>query len=146
VKPIAEPVKEEPPKPEQAKTAPPKTEAPPAPQPDWPNWWGFAAAQRKAQTNLAKAQIGVFKNALTMFQLENGGFPTTAMGLKALRTASHAPNYTPYLAGPIPNDPWGRPYRYEYPGKHGREQPDLWSLGPDGASGTDDDIGNWSDR
>ena len=81
-----------------------------------------------------------------MFQLQNGGFPTTAMGLKALRTASHAPNYTPYLAGPIPNDPWGRPYRYEYPGKHGRDKPDLWSLGPDGASGTDDDIGNWSDR
>jgi type II secretion system protein G len=146
VKPIAEPVKEEPPKAEQAKTAPPKTEAPPVPQPDWPNWWGFAAAQRKAQTNLAKAQIGVFKNALTMFQLQNGGFPTTATGLKALQTASRTRNRTPYLAGPIPNDPWGRPYRYEYPGKHGPDKPDVWSLGPDGKSGTDDDIGNWSDR
>jgi len=151
VKPIAEPVKEEPPKAGQAKTDLPKTEAPPAAQPDWPNWWGFAAARKKAQTNLAKAQIGLLTQALLQYQVDVGDFPPTAQGLEVLRAAPKAAADKthwrgPYLAGPMPNDPWGRPYRYEYPGKHGPDKPDLWSIGPDGASGTEDDITNWSDR
>ena len=29
------------------------------------------------------------------------------------------------------------------PGKHNTDSFDVWSNGPDGQSGTDDDIGNW---
>ncbi|NOX55565.1 MAG: prepilin-type N-terminal cleavage/methylation domain-containing protein [Planctomycetes bacterium] len=51
----------------------------------------------------------------------------------------------PYLRkNEIPLDPWGNPYQYEYPPTHGTgDQPDIWSLGPDGQDGTDDDITNW---
>ncbi|MCP4592898.1 MAG: hypothetical protein GY842_19350 [bacterium] len=41
------------------------------------------------------------------------------------------------------NDPWGRRYEYQCPGEHNQERYDLWSVGPDGTSGTADDIGNW---
>jgi len=48
----------------------------------------------------------------------------------------------PYL-DKIPNDPWGRAYNYIYPGKHTQNSYDLYSVGPDGKAGTEDDIGNW---
>lgn len=51
----------------------------------------------------------------------------------------------PYLdPAEIPVDPWGNPYLYAYPGKHNPTGYDLWLAGPDGKSGTDDDIGNWA--
>ena len=68
------------------------------------------------------------------------GGPSRSAKEAAAKTGWHGP----YLSGPVPNDPWGRPYQYAYPGKHGGGNPDVWSLGPDGRSGTEDDIGNWS--
>jgi hypothetical protein len=45
----------------------------------------------------------------------------------------------------IPKDPWGNDYQYEYPPTHGKgDYPDIWSFGPDGQDGTDDDIVSWS--
>jgi general secretion pathway protein G len=43
----------------------------------------------------------------------------------------------------IPPDPWGNEYQYAYPGEANPNSYDIWSYGPDGSSGTDDDIGNW---
>lgn len=45
----------------------------------------------------------------------------------------------------IPKDPWGNDYQYEYPPTRGTgDYPDIWSLGPDGQDGTEDDIVSWS--
>ena len=41
-------------------------------------------------------------------------------------------------------DPWGNDYIYEFPGKHNSSSFDLLSMGPDGRSGTEDDITNWA--
>ena len=41
-------------------------------------------------------------------------------------------------------DPWSRDLMYKAPGEHNPESYDLWSIGPDGQDGTDDDIGNWT--
>jgi general secretion pathway protein G len=49
----------------------------------------------------------------------------------------------PYLKQGIPLDPWGNAYIYECPGKQNESGYDLMSVGPDGRSGTDDDITNW---
>ena len=46
------------------------------------------------------------------------------------------------LTGMLPNDPWGMPYYYSYPGSRTPDGYDLWSAGPDGANGTQDDIYN----
>ena len=43
----------------------------------------------------------------------------------------------------LPNDPWGRPYIYECPGKHNTSGYDISSTGFDGKEGTEDDITNW---
>ena len=49
----------------------------------------------------------------------------------------------PYLEE-VPLDPWNNPYQYVNPGQRNNVgKPDVWSYGPDGQNGTDDDIGNW---
>ncbi|HPF39931.1 MAG TPA: type II secretion system major pseudopilin GspG [Phycisphaerae bacterium] len=42
-------------------------------------------------------------------------------------------------------DPWGHTYVYRYPGDHREDSFDLYSLGPDGIDGNDDDINNWKE-
>ena len=45
----------------------------------------------------------------------------------------------------LPKDPWGNPYQYLQPGRHGAI--DIFSFGADGREGgekNDADIGNWS--
>jgi hypothetical protein len=42
-------------------------------------------------------------------------------------------------------DGWGNPIRYRCSGTRRPGSYDLWSVGPDGKDGTDDDIGNWED-
>ena len=41
-------------------------------------------------------------------------------------------------------DPWGNDYQYRIPPENSIGSFDVWSNGPDGNSGTSDDIGNWS--
>jgi general secretion pathway protein G len=49
----------------------------------------------------------------------------------------------PYLEDPsLSNDPWGRPYVYDCPGKHNLDSFDVYSLGPNGKGGSEA-IGNW---
>src|SRR5262249_53409131 len=54
----------------------------------------------------------------------------------------------PYLKSEavIPSDPWGNPYIYKCPGRHNRNSYDLYSMGPDGREGTDDDVTNWQSQ
>jgi general secretion pathway protein G len=93
-----------------------------------------AAAKADVKANIA--------TALKMFELDNGKFPSTEEGLKALR---EKPSWANSWGGPYlesnPIDPWGREYKYKYPGSHGVDY-DLYSLGPDGVESSDD-VGNW---
>ncbi|MFB6259456.1 MAG: type II secretion system protein GspG, partial [Thiohalorhabdaceae bacterium] len=53
------------------------------------------------------------------------------------------PNWNGYLDR-VPTDPWGNPYQYLNPGKHGKV--DVMSLGADGrkgGEGNNADIGSW---
>jgi general secretion pathway protein G len=87
------------------------------------------------------------KIPLNTYRINMGSFPSTSEGLQALVTppGSNADNWRgPYIAdGKLPNDPWGEPYQYAYPGTHNKNGYDIWSKGPDKQSGTGDDIGNW---
>ncbi len=105
----------------------------------------------KARRTTAATQIRSFEEALGIFKLENGFFPTTEQGLNALvekPTVGRVPNR--YKDGgyikKIPLDPWGgQQYLYlSPPGVHGDF--DLFSYGPDGESGgegDDADVANW---
>jgi general secretion pathway protein G len=109
----------------------------------------FTGVQRRAHLNAAKAQVSLCETALDQFQLSIGSYPSTTQGLQALRIAPQDllnPSKWdgPYLKKDLPKDPWGNPYQYVCPGIHNPDSFDVWSLGPDGANGTPDDIGNWT--
>lgn len=104
---------------------------------------------RKALIKAADVQIKAFETPLQTYCLDLGSFPGTSQGLEALREMPSdlaAPEKWagPYLSKPVPLDPWQNPYRYENPGKYQTDWPDIWSYGPDGMDGTEDDIGNWA--
>ncbi len=104
----------------------------------------------KARVTAARVQINNFKAALGQYKLDTGVFPTTEQGLAALRAApSNVPQWAgPYLQMEIPNDPWGRPYIYKFPGDHG-DEPDILSYGADGQPGGDGlnaDVCSWKNQ
>jgi general secretion pathway protein G len=100
----------------------------------------------KSEVKAARAQIDALEKALDQFRLDNGRYPTTEEGLKALveRPSTTSKWSGPYLKKAVPLDPWERPYIYKAPGEHGEY--DLSSLGKDGQSGGTEeaaDITNW---
>jgi len=104
-----------------------------------------------AQVGLARNQVEVkLEGALEAYRLDTGDYPTVAEGLAALWSAPASKGdiwHGPYLDGSKPPvDPWGRAYRYTYPGIHNKDGYDLWSSGPDGVDGSPDDITNWDGR
>jgi general secretion pathway protein G len=100
----------------------------------------------KAKVNAAKTQIAILKAALSRFEADVQRFPSTAEGLQALtdRPASLPRDaaWERYLEDDIPDDPWGHPYIYRFPGVVNTDGHDLFSAGPDAKEGTEDDIGN----
>ena len=102
----------------------------------------------QARRETAKADIkGSLALSLDMYELDNGNYPTTAQGLEALAIKPSSPpaptNWKgPYLKKKLPIDPWGHPYVYASPGTHNDDY-DLYSCGPDGSEGGDDNIVNW---
>lgn len=98
----------------------------------------------EAQKAAAVVQTKALDNAIELFQLDNGRFPTGRNPLQELVVKpSGAPNWHgPYLEQ-VPQDPWGHDYVYVFPGKHRADAYDLSSAGPDGQLGTADDINNW---
>ena len=75
----------------------------------------------KGRVTAAKSQIESFMTALGAYKLDTGTYPSTEMGLQALRVKPESVGQWagPYLPQDIPMDPWGHPYLYKYPGDHG---------------------------
>jgi len=106
-------------------------------------------ARDQANIAKAKADIAILDQAVEMYRLDNLTYPATGDGLQAL-LAPPASLARParYRQGgyirKLPDDPWGNPYQYASPGRHGAF--DIYSLGADGRPGgekDDADIGNW---
>ena len=83
----------------------------------------------KARKESVKGMIhGILKGALATYEMENGTFPTTEQGLKALieKPAADLPNWRPYLDKKnVPQDPWQQDYIYVCPGVHNTDSYDL---------------------
>ena len=105
----------------------------------------FSGRTEQARLTAAKAQIANFGTVLDTFEVDNGYYPKGRNGLQDLVVQPRdARNWNgPYLKGGIPQDPWGNAYVYECPGKKNPTGYDLMSVGPDGRSGTEDDITSW---
>jgi type II secretion system protein G len=89
-----------------------------------------AQAVKRAQ---ADADISNLKVAIATYEIDNGQFPTTQQGLKALleKPAGELPNWKHPYIDKLPLDPWGRPYIYRCPGTDNKDF-DLLTGGPDG--------------
>ncbi|MEG0184886.1 MAG: type II secretion system major pseudopilin GspG, partial [Stenotrophomonas sp.] len=100
----------------------------------------------QARVVAARQDIAALMQALKLFKLDNGRYPSAEQGLQALvkpPQGSGAMPATPYLDR-LPNDPWGHPYQYQIPGSHA--DIDVFSLGADSKPGGDAgnaDIGSW---
>lgn len=98
----------------------------------------------------AKSDIASIMNALKLYNLDNMRYPTNQQGLEALaQKPTVAPIPNTYKDGgyldKLPVDPWGSPYQYQNPGKHG--EIDVYSFGPNGQAAAGDTadgvIGSW---
>lgn len=90
----------------------------------------------QARVTTTKASLAAIANALDLYKLDNHKYPTTDEGLMALVEKPASAKTFPdggYLNN-LPEDPWGNPFQYVYPGSNGRKY-DLYSLGGDGAEG-----------
>ncbi len=105
-----------------------------------------------ARIAAARQDIATLTNALKLYRLDNGRYPTTEQGLRAL---VEKPTVDPiptnwkaggYLDSPtVRKDPWSYDYQYLNPGLHG--EIDVMSFGRDGqpgGEGPDADIGSWT--
>lgn len=103
--------------------------------------------KEKADRQKAISDITALENALDMYKLDNSRYPSTEQGLDALvKKPQVEPLPRNYADGGyikrLPLDPWGNAYQLVSPGEHSKL--DVFSMGPDGEAGTDDDIGNWN--
>ncbi|NRA03516.1 MAG: type II secretion system major pseudopilin GspG [Myxococcales bacterium] len=112
----------------------------------------FIGRAQEAQVTLAATQLRQLEQALEMYRLDNGRYPSQNQGLEALvREPSSEPlprNYPPggYVRTDGIVDPWGVTYQYVTPGEHNSFSFDLLSYGPDsiaGGEGENADIVNW---
>ena len=109
-----------------------------------PNLMG---SQDTAKLQKAVQDVTALENSLSMYRLDNNDYPPTEQGLEALTTQTDIeplPRRFPdegYVKR-LPQDPWGNDYILLNPGENGKM--DVFSSGPDGEVGTEDDIGNWN--
>ena len=106
--------------------------------------WKLAGVTDKGRETRVKGDIQVIMMALRKYEGDAGSFPNTDQGLQALvDDPGNIRNWSPALDEPL-YDPWNNEYGYRFPGKFSKNgKPDIFSRGPDGQEGTEDDIGNW---
>jgi general secretion pathway protein G len=103
----------------------------------------------RAKIDMAKAAVGpngTLAQAIKLFKFNTNEYP------KELKYLLEKPSETeiaekwtgPYLEDVSGlKDPWGHDFEYNAEGRHNEGKFDLWSRGPDGKDGTEDDVTNW---
>ncbi|MFC7665186.1 MULTISPECIES: type II secretion system major pseudopilin GspG [Methylorubrum] len=93
----------------------------------------------RARGDTARIQVKNIAQAVELYYLDQGTYPTGQQGLQALVQSTGAGWRGPYLRdarGLI--DPWNQPYLYRSPGSGGKPY-EIYSLGSDmKVGGTDD--------
>ncbi|KGJ94326.1 type II secretion system major pseudopilin GspG [Colwellia psychrerythraea] len=104
-------------------------------------------SQDRANMQKAVSDVTALETSLSLYKMDNYDYPSTEQGLEALVEQTDIepePRRFPedgYIKR-LPKDPWGNDYVLLNPGEQGRM--DVFSVGPDGEAGTEDDIGNWN--
>jgi len=109
-----------------------------------PNLMG---SQERANMQKAVSDVTALETSLSLYKMDNYDYPSTEQGLEALvEQTDIEPEPRRFPEGGyikrLPKDPWGNDYLLLNPGEQGKM--DIFSTGPDGEPGTEDDIGNWN--
>src|SRR5688572_6198963 len=104
----------------------------------------FSGIQRSSKIQTAQVQVDLIDNASDLYNATVGAYPNSLDDLYSMPQGVSPGKWAgPYLEE-VPMDPWGNPYDFVNPGQQNSiGKPDVWSYGPDGQSGTEDDVGNW---
>lgn len=114
----------------------------------------FIGVQEDAKVRMAKSAVGrtgPIAKQLDIYRLHIGKYPEGEEGLKKLIEKPDDEELAKKWKGPYLEsegslkDPWDHEYRYRFPGERSEDTYDLWSVGPDGEDGTEDDIKGWQD-
>ena len=102
-----------------------------------------------AKKKAAESQVQMFEHAIDTYQITVSQLPSSLNDLverpSDAKLAKHWDG--PYLKeNKSLTDPWQNAYKYNSKGTKNKGGYDVWSLGPDGQDGTDDDIGNWPEK
>ena len=110
---------------------------------------GYGGIQDRARRNVAKTLVDQAASAVEMYELDMKQWPSEDEGLRALVTRPTDDRLAEMWSGPylrdgvIPVDPWGNELRYARLTATGDgigPRFHVFSYGPDGQEGTDDDI------
>lgn len=106
----------------------------------------YRGIQERALKDSAKTKVAILTTPIDAYQMATRTYPSS---LQDLVTRPSDSRIAERWSGPYLKennsllDPWDNEMRFAAPGKHNTESYDVWSVGPDGQDGTDDDIGNW---
>ncbi len=110
----------------------------------------LVGVQDKSSIKLTQSKVasgGPIAMAIDTFRLDVGRYP------KELAELTNKPDDEeeagkwsgPYIKDPATlKDAWNREIKYECPGKVNETTYDIWSTGPNGQDGDDDDIANYA--
>ncbi len=89
------------------------------------------AHARLSKAASAAAEVKALQQVIQGYKAHHGAFPTAEQGIQALKLPVEL------------KDPWGNPFHYRLAGTRSKDGFEVFSAGPDGKPGTNDDIGNW---
>ncbi len=104
----------------------------------------------QAKSDLQRVQFDQIASAFQQFRLDLDRWPSEEEGIVVLWDREQMEDENeyerwrgPYLTEPVTEDRWGNELVYHFPGEiRGESYYDLYSVGPDGEEGSDDDITN----
>lgn len=105
----------------------------------------------QAEADLGRVEFRNLQQALKLFRLDFNRYPTDEEGLavlwdkERLDPDAEQTAWKEYLEQPMAKDRWGNEWGYRQQSEETEDTSkyDLWSFGPDGEEGTDDDIASW---
>ena len=105
----------------------------------------------QAESDLGRVEFRQIEQALKFFRLDFNRYPTDEEGLAVLwdkeRLDPEADQnvWKGYLEAPMAKDRWGNEWGYRQQSEETEDTTkyDLWSFGPDGEEGTEDDLESW---
>ncbi len=92
---------------------------------------GGACSDSLSKVDVTRGNIKSLMCCLDMYKQSAGRYPSGSEGLAVVPRAVNCPYSL--------RDPWGRPYVYRYSGV-ANDEPTIFSVGPDGKEGSDDDV------